>query len=63
MNAGLNHRCVDPQPGVILQAKRDRGLNAPLIDSFERLRCQSIEAAVERVMFGHRIAIEIGELT
>jgi hypothetical protein len=27
------------------------------------LRRQPIEAAVERVMFGHRIAVEIGELT
>jgi len=40
----------------------DRGGNHHVIDSFERLRRQPIEAAVERVMFGHWIAVEIGEL-
>jgi hypothetical protein len=48
-----------PQLGAILQAKRDRGLNDHIIDSFERLWRQPIEATVERVMFGHRIAVEI----
>ncbi len=58
MNIGLNHRGIDPQLGAILQAKRDRGLNDHVIDSFERLRRQPIEAALEGVMFGHRIAVE-----
>jgi hypothetical protein len=62
MNVGLYHRGVDPQLGAILHAQRDRGFNHHIIDSFERLRRQPIEAAVERVMFGHWIAVEIGEL-
>jgi hypothetical protein len=43
-------------------SEHDRGLNDEIIDGFERLRRQSIEAAVEGVMLGHRIAVEIGEL-
>jgi hypothetical protein len=37
--------------------------NQEIIDGFERLRRQPVEAAVEGVMLGHRIAVEIGELT
>jgi|GEM_PF-6053062 hypothetical protein len=54
---------VSTQPGAVLQTKPDRSLNHQIIDGFERLRRQPIEAAVEGVMFGHRIAVEIGELT
>jgi hypothetical protein len=59
----INHRGDDPQLGAILQAKRDRSLNHHLLDGFERLARQPIEAAVERVMLGLRIAVEIGEST
>jgi hypothetical protein len=59
MNVGVDHRGVDPKLGTILQAKHDRGLNHHIIDGFDRLRRQPIEAAVEGVMFGYRIAIEI----
>jgi len=58
MNVGLDHRGVDPQLAAVLQTKPDRSLNHQIIDSFERLRRQPIEAAVEGVMFGHRIAVE-----
>jgi len=63
MNVGLDHRGVDPQLGAVLQAKRHRRLNHQIIDGFERCRRQPVEAAVEGVMLGHRIAVEIGELT
>ena len=63
MNVGLDHRGVDTQLSAVLQTEPDRGLNHQIIDGFERLRRQPIEAAVEGVMFGHRIAVEIGELT
>jgi hypothetical protein len=63
MNVGLHHRGVDPQPGAILQAERHRRPNQEVIDGLERRRRQPIEAAVERIMLGYRIAVEIGELT
>jgi hypothetical protein len=37
-------------------------LNHEIIDGFERLRRQPVEAAVEGVMLGHRSAVETGEL-
>ena len=33
-----------------------------LIDGFHRLRSQSMKGAVKRMVFGHRLAIELGEL-
>jgi hypothetical protein len=63
MNVSLDYRGVDAQLGAILQAKRDRGLNHQVVDRCERLRRQPIETAVERVVFGHRIPVEIGKLT
>jgi hypothetical protein len=57
MNVGLDHRGVNQQPGAVLQAERDRGLNHQIIDRFERRRRQPIEAAVECVMLGYRIAV------
>src|SRR6202162_3230395 len=42
--------------------KLDRSLNQEIIDGFERLRRQPIEAAVEGVMLGPRSAVELGEL-
>jgi len=53
MNVGLNHRGVDPQLGAIPPSQSvTAALNHHIIDSFERLRRQPIEAAFERVMFG-----------
>jgi hypothetical protein len=52
-----------PAAWPILQTKLGRCLNHQIIDGFECRRRQPVEAAFERVMLGHRIAAEIGELT
>jgi hypothetical protein len=63
MDVGLHHRGVDPQLRTILQSELDRRPNHQVVDGFERLRCQSDEAALKRVVLGHRRAVEVGELT
>ena len=63
MNVSLHHRGVDPQLRAILQSKIDCRLNNQIIDGFQCLRCQSDEAALKSVVFGHRRAVEVGELT
>src|SRR5258707_11282256 len=45
------------------KSELDRRPNHQVVDGFERLRRQSDEAALKRVVFGHRRAIEVGELT
>lgn len=62
MNIDLDHRGVDPQLAADLQTELHSGLNDQIVDGFERLRRQPVEAAVERVMLGYRIAVESGEL-
>jgi len=56
MNVGLT-TVVSTRSWRILQAKRDAALNHHLIDALSVCRRQPIEAAVERVMLGHRIAV------
>ena len=63
MDVGLHHRGVDPQLPTVLQSELDRRPNHQVVDGFERLRRQSDEAALKRIVFGHRRAIEVGELT
>src|SRR6266851_1139585 len=63
MNVSLHHCGVDTQLRAVLQSKIDRSLNHQVIDDFERLRRQPIEAAVERIVLGYRITVEVGKLT
>src|SRR6202049_2242756 len=62
MNVSLDDRGIDPQLGAILQSKIDCRLNHQVIDGFERLRCQSDEAALKRVVLGYRTTVEVGKL-
>ena len=63
MNVGLHHRGVDPQLGAILQAELDGCPDYQFINGFEGLRRQTNEAALKGVMFRHRRAVKVGELT
>src|SRR5258707_841817 len=63
MNVGLDDRGVNTQLGAVLQSKIDCRLNHQVIDRFERLRREPIEAAAERIVLGHRITVEVGKLT
>ena len=63
MNVGLDHRRVDPQLGAVLQAERDRRLDHEVVDGLECRRRQPVEAAVERIMLGYPVTVEIRELT
>src|SRR6266702_1780460 len=63
MNVSLDDRGVDTQFRAILQSKIDCCLNNQVIDGFESLRCQSDEAALKRVVFGHPRAVEVSKLT
>src|SRR3984957_7422856 len=63
MNVTLDNRGIDTQLGAVLQSKIDCRLNHQVIDRFERLRRQSIEAAAERIVLGYPITVEVGKLT
>ena len=63
MNVGLHHCGVDPQLRTVLQSKLDRRSNHHVVNRFQRLRCQSDEATLKRIVFRHRCAVEVGELT
>src|SRR6516225_9985793 len=62
MNVGLHHRGVDPQLAAVLQAELHGGFDDEVVDGLEGRRCQPVEAAVEGVMLGYLLAVEIGEL-
>ena len=61
MNVGLHDRGVDTQLLAIFQPASNRRLHHQFIDGRERLRSQPDKGAVERIVLGHRLAIEIGE--
>src|SRR5712692_8095103 len=61
MNIGLDYGAVDPELVAILQSSINRGLHEQLIDGGERLGSKAIEGTVEGVVFGYRLAAEIGE--
>src|ERR1700674_1770692 len=63
MNVSLDDRGVDTQLRAVLQSKIDCRLNHQVIDRFERLRRQPIEAAAERIVLGYRITVEVSKLT
>ena len=51
----------NPQLAAVLQAELHGGFDHEVVDGLECRRCQSVEAAVEGVMLGHLLAVEIGE--
>src|SRR3984893_2101400 len=63
MNVSLDDRGVDTQLRAVLQSKIDCRLNHQVIDRFERLRRQPIEAAAERIVLGYRITVQVSKLT
>jgi len=63
MDVRLHYRGVDPQLRTIFQSQIDRCSNHQIIDSFQCLGGQSNEAALERVVFGHCRAVEVGKLS
>src|SRR5262249_2655065 len=63
MNVGLHHCGVDPQLGAILQPQPHGRLDHQFINGLQGLRCHTNETAVKGVMFRHRRAVKVGELT
>src|ERR1700686_2643240 len=63
VNVSLYHRSVDPQLRAVVQSELDRRTNRQVVDRFQRLWCQTDEAALKGVVFRHRRAVEVGELT
>jgi hypothetical protein len=58
MKVGLNH--LLSARGLAPTSKPNRrGLNDEIIDSFLRLRFSRIKVALERIVFGYQIAVEI----
>jgi hypothetical protein len=62
MNVSLDHRGVDPQLTTVLQAQLHGDSNNDIIDVFECLWRQPIDAAVEGIVLGYLVAVEISEL-
>ena len=58
MDVGLHDGGVDTQRLAILQPECDRRLHRRLIDGHKRLRPQPHERPLERIVLGHRLAVE-----
>jgi hypothetical protein len=61
MDVGLYDGVVNTQPVAILQPKCNRRLHQQLVDRHERLRRQPHERPLERIVLGHRLAVELCE--
>jgi hypothetical protein len=61
MDIGLHDSAVDAKFLAILQPQIHRRLHDQFIDGLERLGSKAIKGTVEGVMFGYRVAAEIGE--
>jgi hypothetical protein len=55
------HRGVEAQLAAVLHGELHGGFNDQIVNGLERRRRQPVEAAVEGVMLGHLLAVEIGE--
>src|SRR5215471_3064437 len=62
MNVRLHHRSIDPQLRAVLQPKINRCLHDNFVDGLKRVGRQPIEVAVERMVFGHTLPMELREL-
>src|SRR6266852_6285964 len=63
MNVGLYDRRVHAKFLTIFQTQIHCRLHDQLIDGLQRLRSQSVKGTVESTVLGHRLAVEIRELT
>src|SRR5713101_8924382 len=61
MNIGLHDRSVDAEFLAILQSQIDRCFHHELIDCAQGLGCESVKSTIEGIVFGHRLAEEVGE--
>jgi hypothetical protein len=61
MNVGLHHRGVHAQLLALFQAELHGGLNHGLVDGLQGGRSDPIEGAVEGVVLGHGVTVEVGE--
>jgi hypothetical protein len=62
MDVGLYDGVVNTQPVAILQPKCNRRLHQQLVDRHERLRRQPHERPLERIVLGHRLAVELSAI-
>src|SRR3990167_4557365 len=58
MDVRLHHGGVDAELGAVLEAERDRGLDHGVVEGAHRGGREAGEGAVERVVPGHRLAVE-----
>ena len=61
MDVRPGHGCIDAKSFTIFHASQNSSLNNDFIDEFEGLGSQPIVGAVEGVMLGHGMAVELGE--
>ena len=61
MDVGLHDGGIDTQRLAILRPEGNRRLHQQLIDGHERLRRQPHERPLERIVLGHRLAVEFRE--
>src|SRR5712692_10251007 len=58
----LDHRRVDAQLLPILETKFNGRVDGRLIDGLQGRGSEAVDGAVERVVFGHPLAVELGEM-
>ena len=61
MNVGFHYRGVDAQLLAVFQTELDGGLDHGLVDGLQRGRGESVEGAVEGVVLGNQVAVELGK--
>src|ERR1022692_2155024 len=61
MNVGLHHRGVHAQLLAIFQAELDGTLDHGLVDGLHGGRGEPVKGAVEGVVLGHTMAVEVGK--
>ncbi len=61
MDVGFHHRGVDAQLLAVFQAELDRTLDYGLVDGLHGGRGEPVEGAVEGVVLGYAMAVEVGK--
>src|ERR1039457_5691060 len=61
MDVGFHHRGVDAQLLAVFQAELDRTLDHGLVDGLHGGRGEPVEGAVEGVVLGYAMAVEVGK--
>ena len=62
VDVGLDHRRVDAQLFPILETTFNGRVDDRLIDGLQGRGSEPVDGAVERVVFGHPLAVELGEM-